>query len=137
MITRDEVVSEARTWLDTPWVASGAVKGTGCNCLGFLAGVARNCGLEGVWRAFRPHEGFALPPDASALLRGLRAHLMPVKPAEARPADVLLFNRGGLRHVALMTDPGWIIHADQRKGRVVEHRMIWTPHSAYTVPGVY
>jgi len=137
MPARAAIVAEARSWIGTPWVASGSAKGVGANCLGFLAGVARNAGLVDLAEAFAPYRGFAVPPQPSALLRGLRRQLVGIAPAQARAADLLLFDLGdGLRHVAMLTEPGTIIHAYQTKGRVVEHRLIWTPHSTYRIPGI-
>ncbi len=137
MPARSDVVAEARSWLGTPWMASGAAKGIGANCLGFLAGVARNVGLDSLAEAFEPYGGFALPPQPTALLCGLRRHLEHTPWRRAQPADLLLFDLGdGLRHVAMLTGPGTIIHAFQSKGRVVENRLIWPVHSAYRIPGI-
>lgn len=137
MPDRKDVITEARSWIGTPWVASGAAKGVGANCLGFFAGVARNVGLDTLADAFVPYGGFALPPKPTDLLRGLCRNLVRTPWPQARPADLLLFDLGdGLRHVAMLTAPQTIIHAYQSKGRVVEHRLIWTAHSAYLIPGL-
>jgi NlpC/P60 family putative phage cell wall peptidase len=137
MPARSEIVAEARSWIGTPWMASGSAKGVGANCLGFLAGVARNAGLVDLAAAFAPYRGFAVPPQPAALVRGLRRQLAGIAPERAQAADLLLFDLGdGLRHVAMLTGPGTIIHAYQTKGRVVEHRLIWTAHSAYRIPGL-
>lgn len=137
MPARHDVVAEARSWIGTPWVASGAAKGVGANCLGFLAGVARNVGLVCVADAFAPYGGFALPPQPTALLCGLRRHLERARLSRVEPADLLLFDLGdGLRHVAMLSAPETIIHAYQSKGRVVENRLIWAVHSAYRIPGL-
>ena len=137
MPARRDVLTEARSWIGTPWVASGAVKGVGANCLGFLAGVARNVGLDTLVEAFAPYDGFALPPHPTALLCGLRRHLERTPVWQAAPADLLLFDLGdGLRHVAMLTGAEAIIHAFQSKGRVVENRLIWPVHSAYRIPGI-
>lgn len=128
---RSGIIREARTWIGTPWLPSGARKGAGCNCLGFIVGVARNCGLD-LSEPFRNYEGYALPPKPLSLLRGLREQMLRTRNPE--PGDVLLFDLDGLRHVAFLTEPGRIIHAHQSKGKVTEHRMIWRPHSAYRVP---
>ena len=134
---RDRLIAGARAWVGTPWAPAGTAKGVGANCLGFLAGAARDAGLFELAHAAAPHLGYATPPDAAALLRGLRRHLRPVPCDRARPGDLLLFDLGaGLRHVALLSAPGTIIHAHQSKGRVVEHRLTWSPHSAYRIPGL-
>jgi NlpC/P60 family putative phage cell wall peptidase len=147
MPNRSDLIREARSWLGTPWRDSGAIKGVGCNCLGFLIGVARNCGLSDLGDLYKPYEGFAMPPDPLAMVRGIREHMVKIK--IARPGDVLLFDLGaGPRHVALLTEPGMIIHAHQTKGKVVEQGLAglqrqtwgggsnWYPRGVYAFPGV-
>lgn len=137
MPDRAALIAEARSWIGTPWVPAGDCKGVGANCLGFLAGAAREIGLTELADAFEPYRGFALPPEPRALLLGLRRHLQPLAPAQAGPGDVLLFDLGeGLRHVALMSAPDTIIHAHRSKGAVVEHRLVWRPRGAYRIAGL-
>ena len=137
MPARAEVIAEARRWIGTPWVPAGAERGVGANCLGLLAGVARNVGLEALAAAFAPYRGHGAPPALKTLLLGLRRHLEPVPRAAARPGDILLFDLGaGLRHVALLSAPGTVLHAHQAQGRVVEQRLVWPVHSAYRIPGL-
>ncbi len=38
--TRAALIAEARTWIGTPWHHQAAVKGAGCDCIGFVRGVA-------------------------------------------------------------------------------------------------
>ena len=135
MPDRDDLIAEARRWIGTPWVPAGAERGVGANCLGFLAGVARNLGFEELAAAFAPYRGHGAPPALKSLLLGLRRHLERVPLAAARPGDVLLFDLGaGLRHVALLSAPATILHAHQTQGRVVEQRLVWPVHSAYRIP---
>ena len=137
MPARQDLVAEARRWIGTPWAPAGAERGVGANCLGFLAGVARNVGLDELAAAFVPYRGHAAPPAPKTLLLGLRRHLQGRPVAGADAGDLLLFDLGaGLRHVALISAPGTIIHAHQLQGRVVEQRLVWPAHSAYRIPGV-
>ena len=137
MPARRDIVIEARRWIGTPWVPAGAELGVGANCLGFLAGVARNLGLRDLADAFVPYRGHAAPPASKALLLGLRRHLRCLPLAAASPGDLLLFDLGaGLRHVALLSAPGTVVHAHQAQGKVVEQRLVWAPHSAYRIPGL-
>lgn len=127
----------ARAWIGTPWAPIGSRKGVGANCVGFLAGVAREAGLVELAEIFCPYAGYAVPPQPLTLLLALRRHLQPTPPREALPADLLLFDLGaGLRHVALVSGRDAVIHAHQTKGRVVEHRLLWRPHSAYRLGGL-
>ncbi len=130
-------MAEARRWIGTPWVPAGSQRGVGANCLGFLAGVARNLGMRDLAEAFMPYRGHAAPPAPKTLLLGLRRHLRRCPLAEALPGDLLLFDLGsGLRHVALLSAPGTVVHAHQVQGKVVEQRLVWAPHSAYRIPGI-
>lgn len=47
-----QIVSEARTWIGTPYVHQSAVKGAGTDCLGLL---------RGVWRSLHGDEPEAVP----------------------------------------------------------------------------
>ena len=135
MPDRSEIVCSARRWIGTPWVPAGSTRGVGANCLGFLAGVARDAGLHELAATFTPYRGYAAPPQSKSLLLGLRRHL--IRTEQAMPGDVLLFDLGaGLRHVALLSAPATIIHAHQAQGRVVEQGLPWLMHSAYRIPGV-
>lgn len=137
MPARDQLIAEARRWIGTPWNPAGSERGVGVNCLGFLAGVARDLGLDGLAAAFAPYGGHAVPPAPKTLLLGLRRHLVRVAVPAAQPGDIMLFDLGaGLRHVALLSGPGTILHAHQTQGRVVEQRLVWPVHSAYRIPGL-
>lgn len=137
MPARSDLVIEARRWIGTPWVPAGSERGVGANCLGFLAGAARNLGLSGLAGAFMPYRGHAAPPASKTLLLGLRRHLRRWPLAAAAPGDLLLFDLGaGLRHVALLSAHDTIVHAHQVQGKVVEQRLVWAPHSAYRIPGL-
>ena len=134
--TRSEFIAEARRRIGNPVNASGA-QDCGSNCLGFFVGLARALGgLERLVAAAEPHVGFAKPPSRLALLRGLREHMDQIPIAQATTADLILYNVDGQpRHLALVTEPGIILHADARLG-VVEHRIPsdWRPAAAFRIP---
>ena len=44
-ITRQQVVAEALSWIGTPYIKNGRVKGVGADCATILFCVYRNCGL--------------------------------------------------------------------------------------------
>lgn len=44
-IRRQEVVAEARSWIGTPYVIRGRIKGAGCDCGSLLMSIAVNSGL--------------------------------------------------------------------------------------------
>ena len=111
---RGRVVELARGWLGTPYHHQASVKGVGADCLGLV---------RGVYRELYGHEA-ETPPSYSAdwaeaageesMLLAAARHLRPVRPARARPGDVLVFRlrRGFVaKHAAIMSAPGRMIHA--------------------------
>ena len=113
-LTRAAIVTEARGWIGTRYRHQGSLKGVGCDCLGLVRGVWRNCiGSEPEmpppyapdWAEARGEETLA-----QAALR----HLAPVADDEFSGGDVLLFRwREGFvaKHAAIATFDGTMIHA--------------------------
>jgi len=113
------IVTEARSWIGTPYQHQASLKGVGCDCIGLV---------RGVWRAVHGAEPWRVPaygPDwaevggEDRLVAGLSAHFGPVD--AARAGDVIAFRMkpGAVaKHVAIMSagegmdDPkAKIIHA--------------------------
>jgi NlpC/P60 family putative phage cell wall peptidase len=140
--TRSQIIAEARTWIGTPYRHQASLKGVGCDCLGLLRGVWRECcGPEP--EAVPPYapdwaEANAGEPLAAAGLR----HLVPVDAHAFMPGDVLLFRwRTGLaaKHAAIATAPDRMVHAHD--GACVAEVFIapwWRRRLAYAfrLPGV-
>ncbi len=91
MMSGQDIVDEARTWIGTPYRHQATTKGAGTDCLGLL---------RGVWRAMFGAEPVAIPPYSEdwsevsgreALLAAARACLVEVPVMQAAPGDVLLF----------------------------------------------
>ena len=114
-----DVVAIARGWIGTPYVHQASVKGAGCDCLGLL---------RGVWRECHGEEAEDIPPylpdwdrRREELRDGLARHLTPVALADIRPGDVVLFRmvaRAAARHCAIVGDGEGgltLIHARQNK----------------------
>ncbi len=115
-LTRAAIVAEARGWIGTRYRHQASVKGIGCDCLGLVRGVWRNCiGQEPEapppyapdWAEARGEEALA-----SAALR----HLVPVDGDAFGAGDVLLFRwRAGCvaKHAAIASGEGTMIHAHE------------------------
>lgn len=113
-LTRNSIVSEARSWIGTPYRHQASLKHVGCDCLGLV---------RGVWRALLGDEPEAAPPysrdwaEASgeeALANAARKHLVEIDPAAFQPGDVLLFRyapRYPAKHAAIVTSPTTMVHA--------------------------
>lgn len=115
---RARVVTEAKSWLGTPYLSNALVKGPrgGTDCAMLLLGVYRAAGLIG--RDF-------VPPEYSPqwhLHRNEEMYMLVVKqfarevsgPPERmpKPGDVVMFTMGRLlAHAAIVIDWPYVIHA--------------------------
>ncbi|GEO98316.1 NlpC/P60 family protein [Methylobacterium haplocladii] len=131
------IVSEARTWIGTPYRHQASLKGVGCDCLGLL---------RGVWREVVGDEPETPPPYAAGwaeaadgvdpLVEAARRHLRPAGlETRPQPGDVLLFAfRAHLpaKHCAIATGAGTMVHAHD--GAVVTEVVVtswWRRHLAH------
>ena len=115
---RRKIVAEAESWIGTPYVSNGMIKGRrgGTDCAMLLLGVYGNVGL--VPKEFDPRP---YPPEwhihqnaEKYLETVLRfAHEVASPPArEPKPGDVVLFKIGRLfAHGGIITDWPKVIHA--------------------------
>lgn len=127
-MTRADVVRSARDWLGTAFVHQASVRGSGCDCIGLIGGIARDAGTpEGIaWARDLRFHAYARTPDPRTLLEGVATYLDRIAIAMAEAGDVLLmYFEQEPQHFALLVsvDPAYIVHASFRRGRVVEHRM--------------
>ena len=130
MFTRDDIIAEARTWLGTPWHHQASVKGAGCDCIGFIRGVAEPflakvdipLDYTPTWHLYRAEPRMYL---------GFKTVAEEIAPADVLPADILLFGagKGPAHHCAFLTPGGGLIHCYQEAGRVVEQAFsdFWRP----------
>ncbi|KAB2885925.1 MAG: peptidase P60 [Pseudorhodoplanes sp.] len=113
-VTREQIVSEARAWIGTPYRHQASLKGVGCDCLGLV---------RGVWRALLGPEPEQVPPytrdwaeasDGEKLAGAGMRHFIPLPPDAFAAGDVLLFRwRSGYpaKHAAVATSSATMIHA--------------------------
>lgn len=109
MLERDEIVRVARSWAGTPFHWEASVKGVGCDCKGLVAGVARELGLEEAESTFARATAYHRAIDEKMLKRGMASLFDPAR--AALPGDVLLLRVAGkVQHMAILTEPGRMIH---------------------------
>lgn len=138
-VERDRLIEEARTWIDTPYVHQGRLRGIGCDCIGLLIGVATPLGLT----AFEA-KAYGRLPNGNRMRRLADENLTRIPRADIQPGDVLLMAwRRAPQHLALVTQLQGrlgMLHADGRVGRVVEHTLSddWRERivGTYAIPGV-
>ena len=141
-LSRAALVSEARTWLETPYRHQASVRGVGADCLGLVRGVWR--GVVGA----EPQVAPAYTPDwaetlgEETLLEAARRHLVEIAPGSAWLGDVMLFRMGlgsPAKHAAIVSGEDRIIHAYWGRS-VCETRLVpwWRRRiaAAFQFPGV-
>lgn len=118
--TREEVISEAYTWLKTPYHKGGMIKGAGCDCATFPYCVYHSCGLIGDekigvfsddWAANAKEEiyMFRILRHAHKIAEG-----MSFRTLNAQTGNIILVKTDGARvydHSAIVTRWPIVIHA--------------------------
>lgn len=132
-ITRQQVVDEAVSWIGTPYIKNGRVKGVGADCATLLFCVYMNCGLVP-----REDEGIFSDPEIvpigqdwwcnlnedKYLLRMMRyahkvAQAVGYPSLEVKPGNLVLTkcrNSRHFNHGAIALKWPKIIHADAENG---------------------
>jgi cell wall-associated NlpC family hydrolase len=139
-MTRADVVSEARDWLQTPWRHQQRHKGVAVDCVGLVIGVCRSLGL--VATDFDVN-GYSRRPDGTLLAQC--AQLMrPIRRDDMQAGDVLVVATDSEpAHMGILADYRHgglsLIHAANGIG-VVEHRLMFARNlkfkGAYALPGI-
>jgi len=133
MITREAIVTQARSWVGTPWHHQGRLKRAGVDCIGLIVGVCHELGLY-----VRDRTDYARFPDGKSLEEELSHQL--VRAEMPLPGDVILFSISRLpQHVGFCSPVG-LIHAHQGSKTVVETALSerWQSRmvGVFSLPGV-
>lgn len=107
---RAAIITEAESWLGTPYHHMARVKGVGCDCLTLLAAVYHAAGVvPEIQIPFYPPD-WHLHRSAERYLEGLLGYASEV--AVPRPGDVALFKFGRcFSHGAIVTEWPQLIHS--------------------------
>ncbi len=130
-VAREHIVQIARSWLGTPFVHQGRVKGKGCDCLGLVLGVGAEAGVKLQDREITAFDstGYSMNPDGAFLKGRLDVLLHSKSKAGIEAGDIFLMNFGSNpQHLGIFSDhthsPALaIIHCYSQAGKVVEHRL--------------
>ena len=142
-MNRQDVVTAAREWIDTPFHHQARLKGVGVDCVGLVIGVARELALV-------PPDfditAYPRVPDGKSLMSTAALHMTRIDFAQAESGDVIVvsFDKdpqhfgilGDYRHGGLS-----IIHAAGKTGRVIETRLMFSSAmtfvAAFALPRIY
>lgn len=151
MVTRAQVVAQAREWIGTPFRHQGHTRGLGCDCAGIVRGVMIELGLmpadPHTWPGADEFVGYQRQPNGGALIKAARMFMREIGRAEMQPGDVIVIDWGmGPQHFGILGDYRHgglsIIQALSvgKRGHVVEHRldslMMRRFVAAFALPGV-
>lgn len=144
LVTGADVVTEARTWIDTPYEHQHREKGFYVDCAGVVVGTCRNLGL--VAPDF-DIQGYARRPDGVSLIEACDKYCTRVSLWALKPGHMLVLRFGeDPQHMGIVGDYRHgglsLIHAYSQATppRVVEHRLLDTATmkklQGYALPGV-
>ena len=130
-ITPDIIISQARSWLRTPFHHQGRVKGVGVDCIGLVVGVIEELKLsDGNGGQLCAHDetNYSAVPDGVRLKAMLDKHLQPIMLSELAPGDIALFRfQQQPQHVGFIANRAdgtlGIVHCYSNSEVVVEHRL--------------
>jgi len=114
LLTRTAIVTEARSWIGTPYRHQASLKGIGCDCLGLVRGVWREVIGAEPERAPPYAPGWAEAASGEPLADAAARHLVAVDRDAFDAGDVLLFRwRAKLpaKHMAIVTASDRMVHA--------------------------
>lgn len=116
---REQIITETKTWIGTPYRGWSCMKGAGTDCGQLLYGIFRNCGLM---------PELELPKDYSLQVSQHQAsteyvdvvstYFREITEAEVKPGDLVVYKLGlAFAHAALIVLwPDFLIHAVGRHG---------------------
>lgn len=139
MITPQQLIDEARKLIGTPWRHQGRSK-HGVDCVGLVLLSAKNAGLSLAEYGVRDQAVYGRGAQP-LLLEKVETYCQ--KLDEPIPGCLLFFrfyHDRHPKHFGIFTERGTMIHADAKRGLVVEHghRAHWKEqtHSCWLLPGV-
>lgn len=130
MVTRADIVAEARSWAGTPYRHQAHLKGVGADCHGLLRGVGLSLGLLHMAMRelpeIRPFHHYGREPTGN-FLDACRALFDEIPVESAKAGDIVAIRfRGFPRHCGILSDHPHgglsLIHIYQRM-TVHEHRI--------------
>jgi cell wall-associated NlpC family hydrolase len=130
MITAQDIVKEAESWIGTPFKHQGRIKGVGIDCYGLVVEVARHFGIT---KYKSPSYGRI--PQPGLMWKTLRQEMIESNLNNAKPGYVffMAFDKSPM-HLAIF-DGENIIHALALSGKCVKQR--FTKEQAQKVRGVF
>ena len=113
-LTSDKIITTAREWIGTPYIHQASLKHVGCDCLGLLRGIWREC-VGDEPEPFTPYTpDWAEAKNEETLAAAGFRHFDRVEINEAGAADIVLFRwrtHVPAKHVGILTSANTMTHA--------------------------
>lgn len=112
MRLREQLITEAREWIGTPWQHHQCCKSYGVDCVGLFWGIAESCNVN-----IGSKINYYRNPISNSLQEELDKRFQPIPFADRAPGDCLLFRIGSVpRHVGMVSYDNHFIHASCQHG---------------------
>ena len=135
--TRAQIVTEARSYIGTPYHHQGRLKGIGVDCAGVVVGINKTFGLTS-----HDVKGYSQQPHHGLLQQSLcDAGFTKMRLDQLETGDCMLMRFGSEpQHLAVYTGEGTMVHSYSKVGKVVEHNLndVWKQRitAVYQFPGL-
>lgn len=114
-----QFIEEVRSWIGTPFMHAGRVKGVGADCFSLWAVSLENVGLY----QYRNVQ-YSTTVDTAYLVSLILQTCQFVPPRERKPGDILLFSvKGNAQHTGVLVSENTFVHAYLSAGKVVESEL--------------
>lgn len=118
MITREQIIAQARKYINVRWVHQGRSRELGLDCVGLLVVTAHDLGLSTYdFREYQPH------PVGGDFLSHFEMNLVRIRPADELAGDILIFKQHESMypfHCAFLTGDATIVHSSLKRRKAVE-----------------
>lgn len=112
---QQDIISIARSWVGTPFVYQGNVKGVGADCAALVKEIYLK---HTAFSSSHDYITYGFLPNFGRVVDMLREYSTRVTTPE--PADIVLYNVRGSPHFAVLTDTGTIVHSHIKTRKYVE-----------------
>lgn len=118
IVTREQILIEARSWIGTPYHHQGRLKGVGVDCAGVMFGVGHRLGI-----LIGDTNNYGKIPLGNKMKGILLEFIDEISVEEAQPGDIGVFTFSKYaQHIGILTDGG-VIHSYEAAGKCVEHQL--------------
>jgi len=111
MDLNEQIIQEAKTWLDVPYVHRGTTK-RGCDCTGLVLGVLQNLGYKNYKLRKYPQDWNLHAMADDFIIEEIKKVSKRVPNSSAKPGDILVFCWGKCEsHVGILLKSLLFIHS--------------------------